>query len=295
MVSPVYLLSAAHSVSLRLDLKKVTAQPEFPPPPGLPGEALPDRYEIRTDEGSPVNASHGIFPIVRYDNAGHMHLLGTGFFICTTGLFITARHVLMDTFDSKGRERYPIGLLQFIPSNTYIQRPILRCAAHPIADVAVGVAAPMNNRNGQPLTNPVVTITSVTPDLNSRVVTFAYPKHSNRIIENVQHFDVRPTFYDGDITEYFPNGRDRILLPAPCYRTSMIIHGGASGGPVFSRSGGVFGLNSTGIDGTDISFVSRIDEIFELAIDDVQMGSELPRRVPVSEIARAGHIVVKSS
>jgi hypothetical protein len=135
----------------------------------------------------------------------------------------------------------------------------------------------------------------VPPDLNSRVVTFAYPKHSNRIINNVQLIDVRPTFYDGDITEYFPAGRDRVLLPAPCYRTSIIIHGGASGGPVFSRSGGVFGLNSTGIDGTDISFVSRINEILELVVDDVQMGTEPPRSVPVAEIARAGHIIVKSS
>jgi len=216
-----YLLSGHVLLFVTLDLKRVTHQPEFPRPSDLPGEAPSGRYEIRTEGGDPAKASHGIFPIVRYDNAGRMHLLGTGFFICTTGLFVTARHVLMDTFDSKGRERYPIGLVQFIPNNTYIQRPILRCAAHPIADVAVGVAAPMNDRSGTPLTNPIVTLTSVAPGINSRVVTFAYPKHSNHIIENVQHFDVRPTFYDGDITEHFPNGRDRVLLPAPCYRTSM--------------------------------------------------------------------------
>jgi len=273
----------------------VTDQPEFLPPSNLPGEALPGRYEIRTSDGAPADASHGIFPIVQYDGEGRIYLLGTGFFISTTGLFVTARHVLMDTFDSKGRECYAIGLIQFLPNRIYLQRPILRCAAHPLADVTVGVAAPMNDRSGKPLTNPIVTITSVPPDLDSRVVTFAYPKHSNRIIRNVQHMDVRPTFYDGDITEYFPSGRDRVLLPAPCYRTSMMIHGGASGGPVFSRTGGVFGLNSTGIDGTDISFVSRINEIFELVVDDVRMGSEPPRSVPVAEIARAGHIVVRSS
>src|SRR5438552_10024489 len=218
----------------------MTDQPECPLPPDLPGEAAPGRYEIRADDGAPAKASRGIFPSVRYDGDGHLHLLGTGFFISTTGLFVTARHVLMDTFDSKGRERYAIGMMQFLPDNIYIQRPILRCAAHPVADVAVGVAAPMNDPSGKPLTNPVLTLNLVPPDLNSRVVTFAYPKHSNRITNNVQPIDVRPTFYDGDITEYFPAGRDRVLLPAPCYRTSMIIHGGASGGPVFSRSGGVF-------------------------------------------------------
>jgi hypothetical protein len=272
----------------------MTDQPEYPPPPDLPGEAAPGRYEIRADDGAPAKANRGIFPIVRYDGDGHLHLIGTGFFISATGLFVTARHVLMDTFDSKGRERYPIGIVQFLPDNIYIQRPILRCAPHPIADVAVGVAAPMNDPSGKPLTNPVLILNLVPPDLNSRVVTFAYPKHSNRITNNVQLIDVRPTFYDGDITEYIPAGRDRVLLPAPCYRTSMIIDGGASGGPVFSRSGGVFGLNSTGIAGTDISFVSRINEIPELVVDDVQMGTEPPRSVPVAEIARAGHIIIRS-
>jgi hypothetical protein len=91
----------------------------------------------------------------------------------------------------------------------------------------------MNGPSGKPLTNPVLTLSLVPPDLNSRAVILAFPKHSNRIINNVQFIDIRPTFYDGDITEYFPAGRDRVLLPAPCYRPSMIIHGGASGGPSF--------------------------------------------------------------
>jgi len=54
-------------------------------------------------------------------------------------------------------------------------------------------------------------------------------------------------------------------------------------------------VNSTGIDGTDISFVSRIDEIFDPVVDDVRIGSEPPRSVSVPEIARAGHIIVAGS
>jgi len=222
-----------------------------------------------------------------------MHLLGTGFFITTTGLFVTARHVLLDTFDSHGVERYPIGIVQILPEGLYIQRPILRCTSHRKADVAVGVAAPMKRKqDGKPLINPVLTLTFVPPDLDARVVTFAYPKHANEILDNAQIISLMPTWYDGDVKEYYPTGRDRVLLPAPCYRTSIIIHGGASGGPVFSRSGCVFGVNSTGIDGTDISFVSRINEIFSLTIEGVSMGSEPPRSVPISEIIRAGHISV---
>ena len=267
--------------------------PKSPPIPHLPGEAALDRYEIRTARGELIDPVHGIFPIVRYDRDGYLYLLGTGFFISTNGLFATARHVLMDTFDSKGRERYPIGIVQFLPDHTFIKRPILRCASHSVADVAVGVAAPMNDPNGKPITNPAVGITPMHPGMGSRVVTFAHPKNSNSIVGDVQRFEVRPAFYDGDIIDYFPHGRDRVMLPAPCYQTSIVMHGGASGGPVFSREGGVFGLNSSGIDGTDISFVSRINEIFDLVIDDVQLGTDLPRSVSVLEIARAGHIVVR--
>jgi Trypsin-like peptidase domain len=270
-------------------------QAEIPALPDLPGEALPNRYGFLTGNGDPIDPSLAIFPIVRYDAEHKLHLLGTGFFISTTGLFVTARHVLMATFDQKGRQQYPIGIVQFFSGGVYLQRPILRCAPHPTADVAVGVAAPMKRtRDGEPLTNPILTLTLAPPDLNARVMTFAYPKHVNVTLSGgVQIVHVGPAYYDGDISEYFPAGHDRLLLSAPCYQTSMIIHSGASGGPVFSRTGAVFGVNSTGIDGTDISFVSRINEIFELAIDDVDMGDGPPRSVPVLEIARAGHIIVR--
>jgi Trypsin-like peptidase domain len=267
----------------------------IPTPPELPGEAAPDVYGVRAGFGTPADASHSIFPIVRYDSKDRVHLLGTGFFTTTNGLFVTARHVLTAPFDSAGRQRYPIGIIQFLrePDGIYLQRPILRCALHPTADVAVGVAAPMNNREGRPVTNPVLTLSLEPPGVGMRVITFAYPKHANVVVEGGQSIHFTPTWYDGDIKEYFPTGRDRVLLPEPCYRTSIVIHGGASGGPVFSRSGRVFGVNSTGIDGTDISFVSRIDEIFALTVDDVAMDGHPPRSTPVLEIARAGHIVVE--
>ena len=269
-------------------------RPEVPMPPELPGEAALGAYGIRSENGAPVNPGHGIFPIVRYDVEGKMHLLGTGFFISTTGLFVTARHVLMDTFDAQGRQRYAIGMVQFLSENIYLPRPVLRCAPHPIADVAVGVAAPMKrNKDGEPLTNPIFTLTLVPPGGEARIMTFAYPKHTNVIDGDVQVINFCPTYYDGEIKEYFPKGRDRVLLPAPCYRTSILIHGGASGGPVFSRSGCVFGVNSTGVDGTDISFVSRINEIFDLTVDDAVIGEGPPRSIPVIEIARAGGILVR--
>ena len=103
---------------------------------------------------------------------------------------------------------------------------------------------------------------------------------------------LRPAFYDGEVQEYLPNGRDRVMLPGRCYRTNIFIHAGASGGPVFDPNGYVFGVNSTGFDGTDLSYVSRINEIFQLVIDDVAIGDAPPRSVPVIDLAHLGFMNV---
>jgi hypothetical protein len=269
-------------------------QPEIPTPPILAGEVADGSAGMRTGDGVPSDPSSVVFPIVQQRADGTWDLLGTGFFISTNGLFVTARHVLRAPFDSSGRQQYPIALIQFYEKGNYLIRPILRCAFHPIADVTVGVAAPMNrNSDNAPLTNPVLTLTVAPADIQTRVVTYAYPRHSNITVDGVQTFHVMPRFYGGDITEYLPTGRDSVLLPGPCYRTSIAIHHGASGGPVFSPSGAVFAVNSTGFDGTDISYVSRINEIFDLTIDDVAMNNQPAQSVSIIEMARAGHVVVR--
>jgi hypothetical protein len=141
--------------------------------------------------------------------------------------------------------------------------------------------------------NPVLTLDMGVPAIGTRVVTYAYPKHSNIIGKDFQKIHFKPTWYDGYLQEYFPDGRDKTMLPGPCYRTSIHMHGGASGGPVFSPNGLVFGINSTGFSDTDISYVSRVSDIQHLVIHDVSMGGSPPGPVRISELVRAGHIVVK--
>lgn len=273
------------------------AEYSLPKLPELSGEAGSGRYSVKTGDGGEIDPSYAIFPVIRYDSEGHVHILGTGFFISTNGLFVTARHVLMAPFDGKGRQQYPIGTIQFLrkgESADYILRPILRCATHPVADLGVGVAAPLNRRDGTPLTNPVLTLDTEVHSVGERITTYAYPKHADVIEGDRQFINMAPTWYDGRIEAYWPNGRDK-MLPGPCYQTSIVIHKGASGGPVFSRNGSVLGVNTTGYDGTDLSFVSRIHEILELSIDDVIMGTGSARTVKVVEMVLAGHIILKDA
>jgi hypothetical protein len=265
---------------------------DIPLLPELAGEAAPGAYGFRTDKGEPVDPDLAVFPIVKYVD-GKVHLIGTGFFITTHGIFVTAKHVLMDPFDRDGRERYPIGIIQFAPGDIYYQRPILRCAFHPVADVTVGVAQMMyHNRTGQPLTNPVLSLDRGITPIGTPVMTYAYPKHTNIIESEFQRVELKPNYYDGYVQDYLPNGRDKTFLPGPCYQTNIHIHGGASGGPVCGPHGRVFGVNSTGIGGTNISHVSVVTSILDLTIDEVSMDGLPARSVRVSEMARTGHIIV---
>jgi hypothetical protein len=263
--------------------------------PPLRGEAAEGSFGMQTGDGVQVDATRAIFPIIRVYPEGQIDLLGTGFFISNTGLFATARHVLQAAFDHRtGQQIFSVSIAHFHEEGSYIIRPVLRFAPHSVADVAVGVAAPMTrDSDGAALFSKVLTLTTAPVDPGAHVVTFAYPRYENVRRENVQVFNVMPTYYDGHIIEYLPDGRDRVLLPGPCYRTNIAIHHGASGGPVFSRSGALFALNSTGFDGTDDSYISSISPILDLVIDDVAMDNQPSRSVPVREIAKAGHIIFK--
>jgi hypothetical protein len=46
----------------------------------------------------------------------------------------------------------------------------------------------------------------------------------------------------GRVIEVFPNGRDKFLLPFPCFQIDCKINSGMSGGPVYNESGKVCGV-----------------------------------------------------
>jgi hypothetical protein len=266
-----------------VDIKRTTL-------PNLFGEARHGDYGVTTGEGAPTQPDLGVFPIVRHDE-NRIRMIGTGFFVTTNGLFVTAKHVLHDVMNRDGNQIAPIGIIQFLPNNGYVYRPVDRYGFHRTADIAIGVPVPLQ-QNGAPYTNPVLTLTAQPPSVGTKIVTYAYPKHLNVTHENgMQDLYFSGAYYDGFLEEHLPEGRDRTMLPGPCYRTSIVSHGGASGGPVFCPSGHVFGVNSTGFDGTDISYVSRINEVFALSVEKLAIDGHPKDRVFIAELSAMGHIV----
>lgn len=235
-----------------------------------------------------------IVPIFKQLSDGQFKFIGTGFFISVNGILVSAKHVLLDVFEN-GQQNAAIGILQLFPNNHYTIRRFLRCTTHETADVGIAIAAPLfHYKTQKPFLNKILTISKKELEPDDLVHTYAYPTTTVEQNEK-QTLNVQALYFDGKVTEVFPNGRDRILLPAPCYQTTMNLHGGSSGGPVFNSKGQVCGINSTGFDGClDISFVSRIQEILNLKLTDIKINSESESRdVHVNELIDLKHVIIK--
>lgn len=260
--------------------------------PPLYGQAPRGRYSARTGDGQKADLGHAIFPIVTQQQDGLFVAIGTGFFVSENGVFITAAHVVEAVLDEKGNAAGPFGIFQFLPGGHYYVRPIHRTTRHLVSDVAVGVAVPMShNITGAPMPNKLLTLAARPPQVGSVVCTYAYPKTD---IQPGKPQIVRfaPGFFEGSLLESHPNGRDKVVLPGPCFRTSMVIHGGSSGGPVVGPNGTVFAINSTGFDDDELSYVSCISEVLDLAIPDVALpGSAIPRSTTLRELRERGFVL----
>lgn len=247
----------------------------------LHGSAPEGQWGFEDTEGNRLNGEEATIPILQKLGVNRYQFVGTGFFITDTGLFVTAKHVL----ESISPERLVVW--QFLPNNEYFTRAVLAFSCHETCDVAVGqLVSAVNPTTNELLINNKHMLTTVPPPIGEHVATFAYP---NTVIESTeigQQLHFNPDFYEGLLEEYLPNGVG--LLRGPCYRTSIVIHGGASGGPVASPSKPVFAINSTGMNGMDVSHVSRIDEILTLSLTiNHEDGREI---ISITELAQNGQI-----
>lgn len=267
---------------MKENLKELLPQP-------LGGEAEKDSYFL-LDENK-VSRTDVIFPILKEIIKEEWEFIGTGFFIIKHGVFVSAKHVFMDVIDENKHQKYPIFILQKLPDKKVIKRYIIQCSTHESSDIGIGVLGQLNvDSTGELLENKIVTLTTIPPKIGETIVTYAFPRYKKKKVDDGFEYLFMPDFYDGKLEEYYINGRDSSNLPAPCYRTTINIHGGASGGPVFSPAGHVFGVNSTSFSlAPDISFVSRINEILSLRLNNVLLPNSLkPESTTIFELAKIG-------
>lgn len=234
----------------------------------LTGVAAGEFFVPRFEDGRLADPSTVVVPLYRHINAGRaMEVIGTGFFV-TQSTVVTARHVAESALapDSQG---FP-GLwgIQIIEGGQYYRRPVVNVVMHPTTDIALCVLANMTHRlTGANLSNPLVRLSARDPAIDEHVFTYAYPDTSFEQEGERPRLDLNPHFYDGHITQHHPDGRDRVMLPFPCFETSIHIHGGASGGPVFDAQGAVIGINVSSLNpDTDVSYIAKVRDVFDLQL-----------------------------
>lgn len=225
----------------------------------------PPRADARffDHQGKSAQGWEAIVPICKMFEDGDIAYIGTGFFI-SLDVLVTAAHVITDQ-----EKKQPEGLfiLQYVHPNKMFRRPINKATVHTRHDVAVCTVVSGNDpATGARLRNKNLIVMTAQPNCSEDIGTWAFPNVTKRIVENKGELIVQPKVYVGRIVGEHPEGRDRVMLPGRCYETDLAIEGGTSGGPVFDCSGRVFAVNSTGIDGTNIGYVSHIQSIGGLPI-----------------------------
>lgn len=247
------------------------------------------KFKSANENGNLCDPAEAIFPILKQLDKNQWQLIGTAFYITTNGIFLTARHVLDDVIN-QNIQTHPIAAFHFLPNKQYMIRPILRAFLKNHSDVAAGlVAEAKHNLTGDLLNNKVVILSRSIAKDGTLIHTYAYPKTECTLKKIV----FSPNYYEGKITSYFPNGRDSVLMPHRCYQTTMNILGGASGGPVFNCNGEVIGINSTGFEqntNSHISFISDINEIFNITIDKINIPPDHDKQYTIEQLAKLGFV-----
>ncbi|MFT4506514.1 S1 family peptidase [Caballeronia sp. 15711] len=260
------------------------------------GSAPKEFFQVRGKDGTTVDPSSVIFPILRNPPNELVRVVGTGFYIGHHGLFVTARHVLEECLDAENNPTIALTIVHRIPAKQRVVfRPIIRAFMHNRADIAIGMGGPMRHDDtGEDLWANSVVLSSRPVNAGDSVTTYAYPNSTTALGEGGrQNVHLYPLFYRGNVVECFPGGRDRVMMPGPCFQTSMHLHGGASGGPVFEPdTGRVCGINSTSFsDATDVSFVSMIGGLLDIDVDGVVLNTgEKEQSVALSRLAALGLI-----
>lgn len=262
--------------------------------------------------GPPINDPWaGTAPIFKICPDGSAQLIGTGIWLTTNGHLLTAAHVIDDNIGSDGVDIGPIYAIQTLPDRSLVFRPFRRTDKHNRFDLALTETVAPQGMEGVSTIPHMLTLEE--PARGARVHTHSflspeqeftgerYPgittftfEGEARILETRQTFAVRymARVGFGHVTDHFPDARDAVMLPFPCFQSDMPIYGANSGGPVFDQKGRVCGINCSSYEGSDISFHVPLKEILSLWMQNIELIPEdpVPRRRSVMELGLAKRI-----
>jgi hypothetical protein len=261
----------------------------------LPGTALPGTWRITNADMAEADGRLAIFAIVVRER-GSLELLGTGFHLQPKGGFATAAHVAMTAQERLDAVPGSVGIARTFQSGKTRFLPIWKFFIHATADLAFGIphAEFVDDSTGQIIKSKVLSLTDIAPDVGAAISTWAYPLH--RLVEDDtmgRALQLQPNFYDGCLEKVYAERGPSAKLRPPYYRTSIHLHGGASGGPVLF-DGHVFGVASSSFGGAeDLAFVTTAWALLEIRVPTAIGETDGEETVTLGEMAARGQIVMR--
>lgn len=229
---------------------------------------------MRTASGEVVHPTEVVFPLTTKETpGGRFRVLGTASFIGPSGLFLTAKHCVVDENDQPLWGKL-IGL-------SHHGHEVAWLSPAPRSDLAIGQLKAPSEECAVCKKNRVLCLTTWTPEEREIML------HYGCADTPVEHLGTegaedlvrhRPTVtqYRGHCLGFHPEGVG--LLGVPCFLSSVGVPSSASGGPVVSGLGRVCGVNSTSSEGGGYTTVAPVrdvlDEVFSMPV-------RLPDREPL--------------
>jgi hypothetical protein len=201
---------------------------------------------------------HGALLAMVFRDEGGDHTAGSAVLVAP-GIAICAHHVILDFEEALRAGR--CALLCAGPANHgtvfWMVRNVVSIPGTDLTILCMTLASAMPPQNRF----VVAHLTTRTPAIGERVALYGLPAlaRTGASKDGNAHIPLSARYTSGEVLEVHHDGRDKVMLPGPCFAVSCAAFGGMSGGPVFDDRGYLVGVVSTSYDGdAPIAFVSHL-------------------------------------
>jgi hypothetical protein len=203
------------------------------PPPGLNSIANWDYFR-------------GTVLAIHFGGPEGQHILGSGILVAP-GVVLAARHVV-----EPQRERLMAGDLEILCTGI-VAGALVIWTCHQVtlirnADIALLM---VRSASALPAVLHQATLTTRMPRVGERLVIAGIRHHADEPtpINTTAELAISMMVAPGTVTARYEHGRDRVLLPGPCFEMDCPAIGGMSGGPAFDEEGFLIGMVTSSIEG----------------------------------------------